>query len=241
MKHPRIAYPADGGDQRRFSIKEWPEADRPREKLVGRGAEALTEAELLAVLIHTGSAGKSALDLARDLLRAHADLRLLSRRPLQELARCKGIGTTRAARIMAAFEIGRRTAAIRDADDDHIGGPEDVAQRFIPLMRDLPTERFVALLLNNANQVIREHVISEGSVNASIVHPREVFKAAVTELATSVILLHNHPSGTKLASKEDHAVTKQLVDAGKLIDIPVRDHIIICGNSYISFAENGWL
>lgn len=241
MSQHTVAYPAQAGKDRRLTIKEWPEGERPREKLIGQGVEALSDAELLAVLIHTGTMGKSALDLARDLLCAHPDLRAVSRRPLQELAHRKGIGITRAAKIMAAFEIGRRTAAIGDSTDDRLSGPEDVAQRFIPLMRDLPTERFVALLLNNAGRIIREHIISEGSVNASIVHPREVFKAAVTELATSIILLHNHPSGTRAASKEDHAVTKQLVDAGKLIDIPVRDHIIICGNSYISFAENGWL
>ena len=241
MPNTTITYTADSGPQRRLSIKEWPEGDRPREKLVSRGGEALSDAELLAVLIHTGSAGKSALDLARELLSDYPDLRALSRRPMQEVARRKGIGVSRAARIMTAFEIGRRTAAIGDPGEARVSGPEDVARRFIPLMRDLPTERFMALLLNNAGRIIREYVISEGTVNASVVHPREVFKAAVTELATSIILLHNHPSGTRSASAEDHAVTKQLVDAGKLIDIPVRDHIIICGNAYVSFAENGWL
>jgi DNA repair protein RadC len=241
MQHPAMSYPAEAGTHHRMTIKEWPEEDRPREKLIARGAEALSEAELLAVLIHTGTAGKSALDLARELLREYADLRALSRRSIQELMRRKGIGATRAARIMAAFELGRRSAAIADTPVPGISGPQDVARRYIPLMRDLPTERFVALLLNGAGNVIREYIISEGSVNASIVHPREVFKAAVTELASTIILLHNHPSGSRTPSLEDHAVTTQLVEAGRLIDIPVRDHIIICGNAYVSFVENGWM
>jgi DNA repair protein RadC len=225
----------------RMTIREWPENDRPREKMLARGPEGLTDAELLAIMINSGCSGKSALDLARELLADYHDLKRLSRRPLAELGKRKGIGPSRAVRVMASFEIGRRAAALADDDENLVGSPEDVARKYIPKMRDLPTERFVALLLNNAGRIVREEIISEGTVNASIVHPREVFKAAVTELATSIIILHNHPSGVRQASREDRAITDQLVAAGKMIDIPVRDHIIICGDSYISFAENGWL
>ena len=143
--------------------------------------------------------------------------------------------------MQAAFELGRRHASIREDGDETIASPEDVAHRFIPRLRDLRHERFMVLLLDNAGRIIRECVISEGIVNASLVHPREVFRSAVTELASSIILLHNHPSGVREASREDHLITKQLVQAGRMMDIPVHDHIIVCGSNYISFAENGWL
>jgi len=229
------------GSAPRAAIKHWPESERPREKLVRHGAEKLTDTELLAILINTGTGQRNALDIARDLLSRYGNLRVLSRRPISELQRIQGIGPARAVTIMTAFELGRRHAAAADPYGNPIGSPEDVAQRFIPRMRDLQAERFVALLLDNSGRVLREHVVSEGIVNASLVHPREVFKAAVTELASSIILLHNHPSAVREASPEDHRVTKQLVEAGKLMDIPVQDHVIICGNSYLSFAENGWL
>ena len=222
------------------SIKQWPKEDRPREKLLSRGAEALTDAELIAILLQSGSAGKSALDLAKNLIRIHGNVRRIACRPINELVGMKGIGPARAVTLIAAFELGRRNIRTEELDEP-VRSPEDVANRYIPRMRDLATERFVVLLLNNSGRIVRECVISEGTVNASLVHPREVFKAAVTELATSIILLHNHPSGVKSASKEDHAITRQLVEAGKLMDIPVSDHIIVCGNSYISFAENGWI
>ncbi|MBL0175391.1 MAG: DNA repair protein RadC [Ignavibacteria bacterium] len=222
-------------------IREWPECDRPREKCMARGASALSDTELLAIIINAGSGERSAIDIARDLVGAYSDLRALSRRPLSELMQRRGIGPARAVAIAAAFELGKRQAAIGDSDSLRVQGPEDVAQRYIPIMRDLPTERFIALLLNNAGRVIREHLISQGSVSASIVHPREVFHAAVTEHASAIILLHNHPSGVRTASHEDRAVTKQLIEAGRLMDIPIRDHVIICGSGYVSFAEQGWM
>ncbi|MDH7515757.1 MAG: DNA repair protein RadC [Bacteroidota bacterium] len=226
---------------RNLSIRCWPAGERPRERLFHLGVSALSDAELLAVLIHTGAAGRNALEIARELLAAYGSLARLSHRPTAEIRRFRGLGTSRAASLAAAFEIGRRTAAAKHARGERITGPEDVAHRYIPLMRDLPKERFVALLLNNSGRIINECLVSEGTVNASIVHPREVFHAAVTELATAVILLHNHPSGVRMASREDHAVTRRLIEAGRVMDIPVRDHIIICGDEYISFAENGWL
>ena len=222
-------------------IRHWPESERPREKFIERGAEALTDAELLAIILNAGSGSFSALDIARSLLTRYDNLRSLSRRPIAELRRIHGIGVARAVALQAAFELGRRQQATPDDETEAVVSPEDVAHRYIPRLRDLQHERFMVLLLNNAGRIVRECVISEGIVNASIVHPREVFRPAVTELASSVILLHNHPSGVREASREDHLITRQLVQAGRMIDIPVHDHIIICGGSYVSFAENGWL
>ncbi len=228
-------------DGQPLSMKHWPEDERPREKLLSRGAESLSDTELLALLINVGSGGLTALDVARDLLVRYSSLRRISTRPVSELCSLRGIGRARAATILATFELGKRYAAAGDEERDTINSPEDVARIFIPRLRDLPTERFMALLLNNSGKVLREHIVSEGIVNASLVHPREVFRAAVTEYASSIILLHNHPSGVREASREDHHITKQLVSAGKMMDIPIQDHVIICGSSYISFAESGWL
>ncbi|MDX9758004.1 MAG: DNA repair protein RadC [Bacteroidota bacterium] len=225
----------------RNGIRFWPEGERPREKFINHGAEALTDAELLAIILNSGTGARSALDIARSLLGTYGSLRSLARRPITELRGIHGIGLARAVSLQAAFEIGRRHAATPENPTDAIVSPEDVAHRFIPRLRDLRHERFMVLLLDNAGRIIRECIVSEGIVNASLVHPREVFRHAVTELASSVILLHNHPSGVREASREDHLITRQLVQAGRLIDIPVHDHIIVCGSSYISFAENGWL
>ncbi len=223
------------------SMRNWPLDERPREKLLTRGAEALSDAEVLAILLNSGSGGRSALDIARGLVQLYGSLRAIARRPASELCELPGLGNARVATLQAAFELGRRYASAPDTETDIIGSPEDIASMYIPRLRDLQRERFMVLLLDNAGHIIRENVVSEGIVNASLVHPREVFHAAVTELASSIILLHNHPSGVREASREDHLVTRQLVDAGRLMDIPVHDHIIICGNGYVSFAEEGWL
>ncbi len=225
----------------RTSIKTWPEGERPREKILAHGAEALSDTELLAILIQSGTERANAIEIARNLLQTYGSLRSISRRTVAELLHHYGIGRVRAANIISAFELGRRNSAAAFDEGAVITSPQDVATRFIPLMRDLPTERFVALLLNNSGAIIREHIISTGTVNMSLVHPREVFKAAVTELATAIIVIHNHPSGVQQPSAEDIALTRQLVEAGRIMDIPLHDHVIICGNTYVSFAENGWL
>ena len=233
--------PVNGRGTPATAMKYWPESERPREKLLQRGPDALSDAELLAILLNSGSGGLTALDVARVLLTKYQGLRDIARRHANELREISGIGDARAAHLMAAFEIGRRYVSSPDTPSAPISTPEDVAQLYIPKLRDLRHERFMVLLLDNAGHIIRERIVSEGIVNASLVHPREVYHAAVTELATSVILLHNHPSGVREASREDHMITRQLVEAGRMMDIPVHDHIIICGNSYVSFAENGWL
>lgn len=167
-------------------------------------------------------------------------LRDIARTP-QLLQLYTGIGPATIHKITAAFELGRRYVSEKTPGKPVISSPEDVAAIYGSRLRDLGHERFMVLHLNNAGQVTYEQVVSEGIVNASLVHPREVFSKAVAHLTSSVILLHNHPSGVHEASKEDHLITKQLAQAGKLLDIPVNDHVIITGDSYVSFAENGWL
>lgn len=221
-------------------IKDWPESERPREKLLKHGPEALSNAELLAILIQSGTGNITALDLAKTMLTEYSGLPGLARRSVSEVKRFKGIGNARAAIIAAAVELARRLQAEPD-EAYQVSGPEDVARRFIPRLRDQKVEYFYTILLNNAGKIISEHVISQGTINASLVHQREVFHHAVTELAASVILLHNHPSGTLEASTEDKNITEMMVRAGEIMDIPVRDHIIIAGNRYLSFAEKGLL
>ncbi len=221
-------------------IKDWPESERPREKLLKHGPEALSNAELLAILIQSGTGNITALDLAKTMLTEFSGLPGLARRSISEVKRFKGIGDARAAVIAAGIEFARRLQA-EPEEAYQVSGPEDVARRFIPRLRDQKVEYFYTILLNNAGKIISEHVISQGTINASLVHQREVFHHAVTELAASVILLHNHPSGTLEASAEDKNITEMMVRAGEIMDIPVRDHIIIAGNRYLSFAEKGLL
>jgi len=222
-------------------IKDWPESERPREKLLKHGPQVLSNAELLAILIQSGTGKITALDLAKTMLTEFSGLPGLARRSVSEVKRFKGIGDARAAIIAAGIELARRLQAESDEAPFQVSGPEDVARRFIPRLRDQKVEYFYTILLNNAGKIISEHVISQGTINASLVHQREVFHHAVTELAASVILLHNHPSGMLEASTEDKNITEMMVRAGEIMDIPVRDHIIIAGNRYLSFAERGLL
>lgn len=223
------------------TIKEWPVDDRPREKLLLRGPAALSDAELLALIIGSGSGKVTAVDLAKRLIAEHKNLSELSRLSVDELRRNRGLGKARAAEIVAAFEIGRRLARSRDIERIQIRGPEDVAAFMQPQLSHLKREVFEVLLLNSANIIQKQIRISEGNLNASIVHPREVFKAAIDGLAASIILVHNHPSGNPDPSNEDKMITRQLVESGKIIGIHIFDHIIVAGNKYTSFAERGLL
>jgi DNA repair protein RadC len=223
------------------TIKEWPVDDRPREKLLERGPASLSDAELLALIIGSGSGKVTAVDLAKRLLRDNRNLSELSKLSVDELRRNRGLGKARSAELVAAFELGRRLAGAKDADRIQIREPEDVRSYMQPQLAHLKREVFEVLLLNTSNSIQKQVRISEGNLNASIVHPREVFKAAIDGLAASVILVHNHPSGNPEPSNEDKMITRQLVDAGKLIGIPVHDHVIIAGSRYTSFAERGLL
>jgi DNA repair protein RadC len=222
------------------SIRTWPKGERPREKLMARGPQALSDSELLAILIRAGTGSITAVDLGTTLMREYHSLSHLATRPFQELKRFKGLGEAKSISLVAAFELGRRAAAA-PGDRFVISSPEDVVARYAPLLRDRQTEQFSVLLLDSSNHCIREVTISTGILNSSLVHPREVFRPAILEPAASIILLHNHPSGNPEPSTEDLQVTRQLADAARIMGIPVHDHIIVAGNRYTSFAEKGLL
>ena len=224
-------------------IREWSAGDRPREKLFRSGAGTLTDAELIAVLLGTGTRTRqghlSAVHLGQALLRAHGSLHRLAQRDLKELMRVMGIGPAKSAQLVAAFEMGRRVESQGGGERVQVCAPEDVAAVYGPLMRDLRREVFKVVLLNTANIVIGDYNASEGGLAASIVEPRAVFQRAILDNAAAVICLHNHPSGNPEPSTEDVRVTRQLVAAGKLVGIPVHDHIIIAGRGFTSLAERG--
>lgn len=222
-------------------IHQWEESDRPREKLMQRGAEALSDAELIALIFGNGTTTKagpiSAVQLGQALTRAYGSLYNLSKRERKELMRVVGVGPAKAIQLLAAFEIGRRIESQRGGDRIQVCSPEDVAAVYGPLMRDLKKEIFKVVLLNTANVIVGDHTISEGGLAASIVEPRAVFRHAVVENAAAIICLHNHPSGNPEPSREDIRITRQLVEAGRLMGIPVHDHLIIAGTRYTSLAE----
>ena len=222
-------------------ITEWPHEERPREKLLHAGPESLSDAELLAILIRTGVQQVTAVDLAKTLLTEFRSIEDLATRSLQELRQYKGLGGAKAVGIVAAFELGRRASARRGADRPRISSPEDVLRSYQSLLRDLQHEIFKVLLLDSGNRLLRDVTISSGTLNSSLVHPREVFRPAILEPAASIILLHNHPSGNPEPSAEDIQITRQLFDASKIIGIPIHDHIIIAIEKYASFAERGLL
>lgn len=223
----------------RTKIKEWPADERPREKLAKNGPAALSDAELLAILFRTGTPKYSALDLAKSVLREHKNLRGIAGKSAVELMRMKGIGQAKAVELLAAFEIGRRVEA-RDNDDKVIvRSPEDVARIMIPRMRDLTNEEFYVLILDAQNGLRQEVKLTSGTLNASLVHPREVFKTAIDHRAAAIVVVHNHPSGNLEPSREDVEITRQLCEAGKTIGIPLHDHLIVSGSGFTSLAERG--
>lgn len=226
------------------AIKDWPEDERPREKLLKRGAAALTDAELLALVLRTGdaAAGKSAIDLGRELLeRFEGNLRELAQAELNELQQIKGLGLAKAASIKAAFTLGSRFQARRLETLERFTSPAQVFDFFHHELRDNRKELFLALLLDGKNRITRKVQVSEGSLNQSIVHPREVFAPAVRESAAAVIFIHNHPSGDPAPSREDREITNRLKEAGEILGIKVLDHIIIGDGAYYSFVESGLL
>ncbi len=224
----------------RTTIKEWAEGERPREKLQRHGASTLSEAELIAILIRTGTKGATAVDLARMLLTDGRTLRDVARMSVKDIVGL-GIGNARATAIVAAFELSRRLPASDRDPKPVFRSPAEVAAWVGPKLRDLQHEEFWTLVLSAANQLQEETRVSSGTLNASLVHPRECFRPAIQSKAASVIFVHNHPSGNPEPSQEDIAMTKQLVEAGRILDIPVHDHIIIAGASFTSFAERGMI
>jgi DNA repair protein RadC len=204
------------------------------------GPASLSIRELIAILVGSGTEGRSALDVAGDLLQAsQGSLRRMAGAPAAELEHVAGVGPAVSARISAALELGRRLAREGPQERVRIKGPQDVYERCAPALRDLPQEEFRVLLLNVQHAVLRELPVTRGTLDASVVHPREVFRAAIADSAAAVILTHNHPSGDPTPSPDDRAVTRQLVEAGAVLGIPIIDHVIIGDGRYLSFVEAG--
>ncbi len=223
-------------------LRELPRAERPRERLKDLGASALSSSELLALLIGSGTARRSALALAQEVLqRSGGSLRRLSTQPVAALTAVDGLGAARAGAIHAALELGRRLAAEAREEGAPLRSPRDVWATFAPRLEDLPVEEFHVAVLDAQHRLERDITITRGILNSSLVHPREVFREAIAERAAAIILVHNHPSGDPTPSADDRAITGQLVAAGRLLDIPVADHIVIGRGRYLSFAEGGLL
>jgi len=222
-----------------YKITRWPEKERPRERLLQHGPQPLADTELLGILLGKGTRKKTAVDLARELLDRYQSLQKLFSRSPSELMKVKGIGSAKAATLSAAFELVRRFQSQKEGPKITFRRSVDVASYYLPLMRDLRKEVFKVVLLNRANRLIKDVTISEGTLEASIVHPRDVFREALLEPAAGVILIHNHPSGNPSPSEEDLRITKQLVEAGRLLGIRVYDHIILAGESCRSLADEG--
>lgn len=222
-----------------LQIREWPAEERPRERLYHKGAAALSDAELVAIQLGTGTRGASALDVARGLLALHGSLQELAGREVAEVAAVHGVGRAKAVRLAAAFEITRRLRSRNGHARPVLSSPEQVFARYAPLMEDLKKEVFRVALLDSQNGLLKDVVVSEGTLSASLVHPREVFKPAIVESAASIILLHNHPSGDPTPSREDLRLTRQLVECSKLLDLRVHDHVIIGRERFISLAQRG--
>jgi len=223
-------------------ISELPAAERPRERLTRLGASALSAIELLALVIGSGSNGKSSLDLAQQVLaRNGGSLRRLASSPVAAIRSISGLGPAKAVVLHAALELGRRLAAESRSVGEPVSGPLDVYRLFAPRLEDLPVEEFHVAVLDTQHRLERDVTVTRGLLSASLVHPREVFREAIAERAASIILVHNHPSGDPTPSADDRKVTTQLVAAGRLLDIPVHDHVIIGRGRYASFAESGLL
>ncbi len=229
-------------DYENISIKNWAVEDRPREKLLSKGIHVLSDTELIAILIGSGSRENSAVELARKILNSvNNNLHELGKLSVSDLQEIKGIGKAKAISVLAALELGKRRK-LEDVIQKHkITGSKDVYEFFYPLLVDLPHEEFWVLILNRSNSIIDKYKISQGGIAGTVIDVRLILKRAINKLASSIILCHNHPSGNLSPSEADIKITKKLNDASQLVDIKVLDHIIIGGNSYYSFLDEGTL
>lgn len=221
------------------TIKEMPQSERPRERMAAYGADALTTAELIAILIRAGTRERSAVSLGEHLLAHFGSIKGVACAPLEEMAKVKGIGTVKAGQIKAAIEFGNRLSLFTDGTRPAITSPRDVANLLMPDLRYLKKETLKSLLLDTKNRVIAIKTVSIGDLSSSIVHPREVFKDAVVASAASLIVAHNHPSGDPTPSNEDVSVTKRLMEAGEILGIDLLDHIVIGDGIFVSLKERG--
>ncbi|WP_281658287.1 DNA repair protein RadC [Halobacillus sp. Cin3] len=222
-------------------IKDVPKQDRPRERLIQLGPAHLSNQELLAILLGSGTKQESVMELSNRLLVHFEGMTLLKDAAIEELTAIKGIGAAKAVQLLAAVELGKRMHKMKPAERYMIRSPEDGADFIMEEMRDLKQEHFICLFLNTKNQVLHRQTIFIGSLNASIVHPREVYKEAVKRSAASIICAHNHPSGDPTPSQEDIQVTQRLKECGKMIGIELLDHIVIGDRTFISLKEKGYL
>lgn len=221
-----------------MNFKEIPIENRPREKLMNKGAKSLTNSELMAIIISTGNKKENVIELSDKFFNKY-NLKSLSRLKLGSLKKQMGIGDAKACKIIACFELGRRLSSFSENKKIIIKNPKDVANLFMLDMGTLEKEYFKALYLDSKNQIIKQETLFIGSLNESIVHPRDIFKIALEENAASVVILHNHPSGDPNPSEQDLEITKRIIEAGKIIGIEVLDHIIIGENKYISLKQKG--
>lgn len=226
----------------KYSIKQWAKDDRPREKLRDKGAASLSNSELIAILINNGTRQKSALELAREVLRSGKDSLIeTGKLSVKELMKIKGIGEAKAITIAAAMELGRRRQAMASREKAIVTGSSDVASYLQTLLRDYKHEVFAVLFLNRANKINHFQVISEGGITGTIADPRIILKKALEEDAVSIILCHNHPSGSLKPSKADEELTWKIREAARYFDIKVLDHVIVSDDGYYSFADEGIL
>ena len=223
-----------------MAITDWPAAERPREKLLARGASALSDAELLAIFLRTGVTGKSAVDLARDLLTEFGGLRELLRADAQGFCAARGLGTAKYAQLQAVLEMGRRHWAATLERGDAMTSPQATRSFLTTRLRDYPYEVFACLFLDNRHRVIAFEELFRGTIDGASVHPREVVRRVLQHNAAAVILAHNHPSGVAEPSRADEAITRRLQEALGLIDVRVLDHMIVA-DEIVSFAERGLL
>ena len=226
--------------EKNLNIKSWSPEDRPREKLILKGKSALSDAELIAILLGSGTRAMSAVDLAKKVLHPTGNnLHELARLTVKDLIKIPGIGEAKALTIVAALELGRRRKELDSREKTKVTGSKDVYDLIKADLLDIGHEEFWILLLNRANRVIKKAQVSLGGVAGTVADPKIIFKLALDDLASGVILAHNHPSGNLTASQADLDLTKKLKDAGKLLDIQVLDHLIVAGQKYFSFADEG--
>lgn len=227
----------------KLSIKQWAEDDRPREKLVTKGVSALSDAELLAILIGSGSRNETVVELAQRILHSvDNNLNTLGKLTIKELIKnFHGIGEAKAVSIIAALELGRRRKLSEIAIEPQIATSKDAFEIMHPLLADLPHEEVWIILLSKANRVIKKYQVSKGGISGTVVDIRLIMKEAIESLASAMILCHNHPSGSSQPSMDDDMKTAQLKEAGKIMDIRLLDHIIVCDNTYYSYGDEGRL
>ena len=227
-------------EDQHLNIKNWAAQDRPREKLLLKGTSALSDAELMAILIGSGTAKLSAVDLSKKVLQQVGnDLNELARLSVKDLMKMKGIGEAKALTIIAALELGRRRKEKAADDKPKVASSREAYDLLKENLMDLPHEEFWVLLMNRANKVIKKRRVSEGGVSGTVADPKIIYKLALDELASGVIVAHNHPSGNLKASQSDIDLTRKLKEAGKFLEIQLLDHLIIAGKNYYSFADDG--